>query len=87
MVSTLAFRRGRVAYAGVVSGLLWIAAGGCSAAHGSANALLKATRWARQPVPYHEALPRELDKTVVPAFVLQAGDVVAVEPASKDSSL
>lgn len=49
--------------------------------------LLKSTRFVRRPVPRSLPVPRELEKTVLPQYILQPGDVLIVEPTTLDSPL
>lgn len=49
--------------------------------------LLESTKDLRQPVPAQVVTPRELDKTVIAAYVVQPGDVLLVEPVALDSLL
>lgn len=49
--------------------------------------LLDSTKDLRQPVPPQVVAPRELEKTVIAAYVIQPGDVLLVEPVALDSPL
>ncbi len=67
---------------------------GCSSAGGQGLAilptghfLLKSTKQVMRSAPSGAPLPRELQKSVLPAYYLQPGDVLLVEPLSLDSQL
>ena len=66
---------------------------GCSTSGGTftlfptGDYLLKSTKFVRRGVPRQLPLPRELEKTVVPEYILQPGDVLAVEPTALDSPI
>lgn len=66
---------------------------GCSGGGGSftlfptGDFLLKSTRFVRRTVPRSMPVPRELEKTVLPQYILQPGDVLLVEPTTLDSPL
>lgn len=66
---------------------------GCSTSGGTftlfptGDYLLKSTKLVRRGVPRQVPLPRELEKTVVPEYILQPGDVLAVEPTALDSPI
>ncbi|HQU44643.1 MAG TPA: polysaccharide biosynthesis/export family protein [Pirellulales bacterium] len=70
-----------------------LALGGCAGPTGSftlfptGDFLLDSTKELRQPVPAQAVAPRELDKTVIAAYVIQPGDVLLVEPIALDSPL
>jgi polysaccharide biosynthesis/export protein len=72
---------------------LAISLAGCSGGGGSftllptGDFLLKSTRFVRRSVPRSLPVPRELQKTVLPQYILQAGDVLLVEPTTLDSPL
>ncbi len=61
---------------------------GCSAnryvAPGGPHVLTESAKAVRQPVP-PAAVPRELDKHVLPPYVVEPGDVLLVQPAELDS--
>lgn len=66
---------------------------GCSTSSGTftifptGDYLLKSTRFVRRGVPRQVPVPRELEKTVIPDFILQPGDVLVVEPTALDSPI
>lgn len=66
---------------------------GCSSSGGTftlfptADHLMKTTNFVRRGVPRQSAVPRELDKTVIPEYILQPGDVLVVEPTALDSPI
>lgn len=66
---------------------------GCSGPSGSftlfpaGDFLLDSTKDLEKHVPARLAVPRELEKTVIPAYVVQPGDVLLVEPVQLDSPL
>ncbi|HWB11094.1 MAG TPA: polysaccharide biosynthesis/export family protein [Pirellulales bacterium] len=78
---------------------LWVAlavlvvSSGCSGPSGSftlfptGDYLLSSTKEVRKSVPANVLVPRELEKTVLPTYVIQPGDVLLVEPISLDSPL
>lgn len=74
-------------------GVLVFALTGCSSSGGTftlfptGDFLLKSTKFVRRSVPRQLPLPRELEKTVLPEYILQPGDVLAVEPTALDSPL
>lgn len=51
------------------------------------NFLLRSTKDLSRSVPPNTVVPRELDKTVLSAYVIQPGDVLLVEPVQLDSAL
>ncbi|HET6881580.1 MAG TPA: polysaccharide biosynthesis/export family protein [Pirellulales bacterium] len=53
----------------------------------SGNFLLRSTKELSRKVPANAVVPRELDKTVLSAYILQPGDVLLVEPVQLDSPL
>lgn len=75
--------------------LLFVAAAtlGCSGPSGSftlfpaGDFLLDSTKDLEKRVPAQMAVPRELEKTVMPAYLVQPGDVLLVEPVQLDSPL
>ena len=70
--------------------LLAVGAPGCSGSFTllpSGDILLKETKDVRRAVPASVPAPRELEKTVLPAYLIQPGDTLLVEPATLDSSL
>lgn len=64
-----------------------ISPGGGLIAFPNADRLLPETQDARQPSPKALAVPRELEKTVIPAYIIEPGDVVLVQPADFDSTI
>lgn len=66
---------------------------GCSGPSGSftlfpsGNFLLRSTKELSRSVPANAVVPRELDKTVLSAYIVQPGDVLLVEPVALDSPL
>lgn len=70
-----------------------IASVSCSGPSGSftlfptGDFLLDSTKELRKSVPANAAVPRELEKTVLSAYVIQPGDVLLVEPVALDSPL
>jgi protein involved in polysaccharide export with SLBB domain len=73
--------------------LFLLAGGGCSTPGGSftifptGDFLLKSTKFVRRGVPRQMPIARELEKTVIPEYVLQPGDALLVEPVSLDSPI
>lgn len=70
--------------------LLALAAQGCSGSFTllpSGDLLLRETKDVRRAVPPNLPAPRELEKTVLPPYLVQPGDTLLVEPAALDSSL
>lgn len=75
--------------------LLLLTAGcwGCSGPSGTftlfpaGDFLLDSTKDLEKRVPAQMVVPRELEKTVIPAYVVQPGDVLLVEPVQLDSPL
>ncbi|HEV3341052.1 MAG TPA: polysaccharide biosynthesis/export family protein [Pirellulales bacterium] len=86
--STVALRR-HVWLALAVS----LACCGCSGSSGSftlfpnGDFLLDSTKDVRKSVPGNALVPRELEKTVLSAYIIQPGDVLLVEPIALDSPL
>lgn len=77
---------------------LWIALGllfaaGCSSSGGTftlfptGDYLTKDAKFVRNPVPASVPVPRELQKAVLPSYMIQPGDQLLVEPVSLDSPL
>ena len=70
-----------------------IACSGCSGPSGgftlfpTGDFLLSSTKELIKPVPPNAVVPRELEKTVLSAYIIQPGDVLLVEPISLDSPL
>lgn len=66
---------------------------GCSGPSGtftlfpSGNFLIRSTKELSRSVPANTIVPRELDKTVLAAYIVQPGDVLLVEPVQLDSAL
>ena len=66
---------------------------GCSGGGGSftllpaGDFLLQSTKEVRHPIAAQAPVPRELEKTVLPSYIVQPGDVVLVEPVALDSPL
>lgn len=77
----------------VASALLALLASGCSGPGGSftllpaGDFLLQSTKDIRHPIAAQAPVPRELEKTVLPSYIVQPGDVVLVEPVALDSTL
>jgi protein involved in polysaccharide export with SLBB domain len=70
----------------VAAALLAFLLAGCLTGRSSLNGphrLLPATEALEQPAPV--ALPRELDKHVLPPYIVEPGDVLLVQPADLDS--
>jgi protein involved in polysaccharide export with SLBB domain len=65
----------------------WSGPGGPFALGATSHRLLPAAREVRQPVDSAVAVPRELEKQVLPPYVIEAGDVLLVQPADLDSPL
>lgn len=67
--------------------------GGCSGPSGgftlfpAGDFLMSSTKELRRNVPPNAVVPRELDKTVISAYIIQPGDVLLVEPVQLDSPL
>ena len=80
---------GRGAWAlAVFAGLLAGCAGGPGSPYSTFNPthrLLDSAKDMRQAAPVPAAVPRELDKRPQPAFTLEPGDVVLVQPADVES--
>jgi polysaccharide export outer membrane protein len=72
---------------------VFIASSGCSGPSGSftlfptGDFLLDSTKDVRKPVSANSLVPRELEKTVLPTYIIQPGDVLLVEPLALDSPL
>ncbi|HET6883366.1 MAG TPA: polysaccharide biosynthesis/export family protein [Pirellulales bacterium] len=49
--------------------------------------LMKTTEFVRRGIPRQSAIPRELEKTVIPDYILQPGDVLVIEPTRLDSPI
>jgi polysaccharide export outer membrane protein len=70
-----------------------ISIAGCSGPSGgftlfpAGDFLMNSTKELRRSVPPNAVVPRELDKTVISAYVIQPGDVLLVEPVQLDSPL
>ncbi len=70
-----------------------IASAGCSGPSGSftlfpnGDFLLDSTKEVRKALAANALVPRELEKTVLPAYIIQPGDVLLVEPIALDSPL
>lgn len=66
---------------------------GCSMPNGdcvlfpAADKLMKTTRFVRRGVPRQGAVPRELEKTVIPEYILQPGDGLVIESTRLDSPI
>lgn len=77
----------------VASALLALLASGCSGPGGSltllpaGDFLLQSTKDVRHPIAAQAPVPRELEKSVLPSYIVQPGDVVLVEPVALDSTL
>ncbi len=74
------------------AGLVWalaVAAVGCESLGLSppANQLLPVTKEMRNSAPMPPAVPRELAKELHPAFIVEPGDVLLVQPADLDAPL
>src|SRR5262249_46330316 len=75
------------------TGLLLVLLGGCSVGPGgltvfpSGHRLLPEAKELRQDVGQALAVPRELDKAPLPPYVVEAGDVLLIQPADLDSPL
>ena len=73
--------------------LLFAILAGCSTPSGSftlfpaSDHLMKTTKFVRRGVPKQLPVPRELEKTVIPEYILQPGDVLVVEPTKLDSPI
>ncbi|HVX14781.1 MAG TPA: polysaccharide biosynthesis/export family protein [Pirellulales bacterium] len=79
--------------------LLWLALTGAAVSHlgcsgpggftlfPSGDFLLSSTKELTKSVPANAIVPRELDKTVLSAYIVQPGDVLLVEPVQLDSPL
>jgi polysaccharide biosynthesis/export protein len=75
------------------STLMMAICAGCSTPSGSftlfptGDYLLKSTKFVRRSVPRQVPIARELEKTVIPEYILQPGDVLVVEPTALDSPI
>jgi polysaccharide export outer membrane protein len=75
--------------AGVLAALLGLV--GCSSLNplgfktGDTSRLLPEAKEFRNSVPMPPPVPRELDKTVLPAYIVEPGDVLLVQPVDLDS--
>ena len=71
--------------------LLAISVSGCSGGSftllPAGDFLIRETKDVRRAVPPSIPAPRELEKTVLPPYLIQPGDTLLVEPATLDSSL
>jgi protein involved in polysaccharide export with SLBB domain len=90
-----------VAMSGVQRGRQWIARGllaaclaGCSTfgiqsptSTRSNNQLTKTAKEFREEAPVPASVPRELNKTLLPTYVVEPGDVLLVQPVDLDSPL
>jgi protein involved in polysaccharide export with SLBB domain len=71
--------------------LLTFAAGGCSSLNplafrtGDAQPLLPEAKAFKNAVPMPPPVPRELDKSVLPVYVVEPGDVLLVQPVKLES--
>lgn len=63
------------------------APGGGLALFPDTHKLLTVTKQIRNAAPQPAPVPRELQKTVVPAYIIEPGDVLVVEPITLDSPL
>lgn len=61
--------------------------GGVFTTGSAADHLLRETKEVRRQVPGSAPAARELEKTVLPSYLVQAGDTLLVEPVSLDSTL
>lgn len=67
------------------------AVAGCSSMGGgftifpTGHKLLESTKFVRRAVPRQVPIPRELEKAVLPEYILQPGDVLIAEPSALDS--
>lgn len=72
-------------------GLASLCTAGCSALNpatfrnGDAQPLIPEAKAFRNSVPMPPPVPRELDKTVITAYVVEPGDVLLVQPVNLDS--
>jgi protein involved in polysaccharide export with SLBB domain len=72
-------------------GLMAVLAAGCSSLNplafrtGDAQPLLPEAKAFKNAVPMPPPVPRELDKTVMSAYVVEPGDVLLVQPVKLDS--
>jgi polysaccharide biosynthesis/export protein len=78
----------------IVTGLLGAGLAGCSAfglqsptSTRSNNQLTKTAKELREVAPVPAAVPRELNKTLLPTYVVEPGDVLLVQPVDLDSPL
>jgi protein involved in polysaccharide export with SLBB domain len=74
-----------------VCGLLAASVAGCSGGSftlfPAGDFLLSETKEVRRAVPASTPAPRELEKTVLPPYLVQPGDTLLVEPVALDSAL
>lgn len=63
------------------------APGGALALYPDSHRLLDVTKQIRDMAPVPAPVPRELQKTVVPVYTIEPGDVLLVEPIALDSPL
>ncbi|HEY1379209.1 MAG TPA: SLBB domain-containing protein [Gemmataceae bacterium] len=81
----------RMAKGAWLAGVATVLAAGCSALNplafrtGDARPLLPEAKAIRNTVPMPPPVPRELDKTVLPAYIVEPGDVLLVQPVKLDS--
>lgn len=73
--------------------LLAVVAGGCATPGGffsptnRANQLLDSAEQIRKAASVPVPVPRELDKTVIAAYVVEPGDALLIQPADPDSNI
>ena len=73
------------------AGLTALLAAGCSSLNplafrtGDAQPLLPAAKTIKNSVPMPPPVPRELDKASLPAYIVEPGDVLLVQPVKLDS--
>lgn len=76
---------------GLIWALLAASVAGCSGGSftlfPAGDFLLKETKEVRRAVPESTPAPRELEKTVLPPYLVQPGDTLLVEPVALDSAL
>src|SRR4051812_38529659 len=88
MFARTAFRAG---FGVMMAGLLALLAGGWSGRHPpgfpprDAQPLIPEAKAFKNAVPMPPPVPRELDKTVLSAYVVEPGDVLLVQPVKLDS--
>src|SRR5437773_952706 len=81
----------RMAKAARLGGLATLVAVGCSSLNplafrtGDAQPLLPEAKTFRNSVPMPPPVPRELDKTVLAAYIVEPGDVLLVQPIDLNS--